>query len=61
MPAAQLPAALCAAANAPLPWLPPLLQGMGVPACRATTCEELAAALAAALERAGPSLIEAAL
>ena len=34
-------------------------QGMGVPASRATTCEELAAQLTAALERAGPSLIEA--
>ncbi|KAL4420103.1 hypothetical protein ABPG77_000584 [Micractinium sp. CCAP 211/92] len=38
-----------------------LAQGMGVPACRAATCEELAAALRAALERQGPSLIEAVL
>lgn len=38
-----------------------LAQGMGVPAQRAATCEELAAALAAALARQGPSLIEAAL
>ena len=36
-------------------------QGMGVPASRATTCEELAAQLTAALERTGPSLIEAVL
>ena len=34
---------------------------MGVPASRATTCEELAAQLTAALERTGPSLIEAVL
>ncbi|KAL4444371.1 hypothetical protein ABPG75_012108 [Micractinium tetrahymenae] len=38
-----------------------LAQGMGVPASRAATCEELAAALQAALKRQGPSLIEAAL
>lgn len=37
------------------------LQGMGVTASRATTCEELAAALSAALGRPGPSLIEAVL
>lgn len=37
------------------------LQGMGVAASRATTCEELAAALSAALGRPGPSLIEAVL
>lgn len=37
------------------------MQGMGVTASRATTCEELATALAAALERQGPSLIEAVL
>lgn len=48
------------------PLEPPLrcpcrLQGMGVPASRAATCEELAAQLAAALERQGPTLIEAAL
>lgn len=34
---------------------------MGVRASRATTCEELSAALSAALERPGPSLIEAVL
>ncbi|PRW56678.1 decarboxylase [Chlorella sorokiniana] len=38
-----------------------LAQGMGVPASRATTCEELAAAMSAALARPGPSLIEAVL
>ena len=38
-----------------------LAVGMGVPATRATTCDELAAQLAAALERNGPSLIEAVL
>lgn len=38
-----------------------LAQGMGVPASRAATCEELAAALRAALVRQGPSLIEAVL
>ncbi|EFN57872.1 hypothetical protein CHLNCDRAFT_56997 [Chlorella variabilis] len=38
-----------------------LAQGMGVAGSRAATCEELAAQLAAALERAGPSLIEAVL
>ena len=36
-----------------------VVQGMGVAGSRAATCEELAAQLAAALERAGPSLIEA--
>lgn len=47
---------------APRPCLPPQwLQGMGIPACRAATCEELAATLRAALERQGPSLIEAVL
>jgi thiamine pyrophosphate-dependent acetolactate synthase large subunit-like protein len=34
---------------------------MGVPASRAATCEELAAALRAALQRSGPTLIEAVL
>lgn len=34
---------------------------MGVAGTRATTCEELGAALSAALERPGPSLIEAVL
>lgn len=38
-----------------------VVQGMGVAGSRAATCEELAAQLAAALERAGPSLIEAVL
>jgi acetolactate synthase-1/2/3 large subunit len=38
-----------------------LAQGMGVPASRAATCEELAAALRAALQRSGPTLIEAVL
>ena len=47
--------------DAVLAFLAFLLQGMGVAASRATTCEELVAALAAALERPGPSLIEAAL
>lgn len=38
-----------------------LAGGMGVPASRATTAEELAAALAAGLQRSGPTLIEAVL
>ncbi|PSC72378.1 acetolactate synthase large subunit [Micractinium conductrix] len=44
----------------PIDWVS-LAQGMGVPGSRAATCEELAAALTAALARQGPSLIEAAL
>ncbi|KAI3427920.1 hypothetical protein D9Q98_006312 [Chlorella vulgaris] len=38
-----------------------LAQGMGVPASRATTCEELVAALRTAMQRQGPSLVEAVL
>lgn len=40
---------------------PPCTQGMGVTACRAASCEELVGALREALERQGPSLIEAVL
>lgn len=47
------------APNSPSP--PTWPQGFGVPGSRASTCEELAAQLAAALERQGPSLIEAVL
>lgn len=38
-----------------------LAAGMGVPASRASTAEELAAALTAGLQRSGPTLIEAVL
>ncbi len=36
-----------------------IAEGMGVPAQRATTCEELADALRAAFDEPGPHLIEA--
>lgn len=57
LPSAALrcPASPCAAACGPHP------QGMGVPASRATTCEELAEQFAVALDREGPFLIEACL
>lgn len=38
-----------------------IAEGMGVPATRATTCEELAAQLGAAFDASGPRLIDAAL
>jgi len=52
--------ALTDISNPPIDWVM-LAQGMGVAATRADTCEQLAEQLAAALDRPGPSLIEAAL
>jgi acetolactate synthase-1/2/3 large subunit len=52
--------ALTDISNPPIDWVK-LAQSMGVSAARADTCEQLAEQFAAALDRPGPSLIEAAL
>jgi acetolactate synthase-1/2/3 large subunit len=52
--------ALTDISNPQIDWVK-LAQGLGVAASRADTCEQLAEQLAAALDRPGPSLIEAAL